>query len=224
MQNAPTQEFAAAVIEVAKIANHRFDDLVADASPILGARAANLETVDPMSSPQPRNAPEEQTAGLRRFNSMTDTEAKATLASCLDVPRWIEDVASARPYESVPTVLHQARASATSFSDAEISAALARHPRIGEQAGADHDADFSEREQAAVGDADPAVTAAIRAGNTEYESRFGRVFLIRAAGRPAGDILTELRRRLNNTPEAERAEVVIQLREIALTRLETVLA
>ena len=42
MQNAPTQEFAAAVIEVAKIANHRFDDLVADASPILGARAARM--------------------------------------------------------------------------------------------------------------------------------------------------------------------------------------
>ena len=43
MQNTPTQEFAAAIIEVAKIANHRFDDLVADASPILGARAANLD-------------------------------------------------------------------------------------------------------------------------------------------------------------------------------------
>ena len=42
MQNSPTQEHAAAIIEVAKIANHRFDDLVADASPILGARAANL--------------------------------------------------------------------------------------------------------------------------------------------------------------------------------------
>src|SRR6476659_10012145 len=42
MQNSPTQEHAAAMIEVAKIANHRFDDLVADANPILGARAANL--------------------------------------------------------------------------------------------------------------------------------------------------------------------------------------
>src|SRR6478735_9219253 len=224
MQNAPTQEFAAAVIEVAKIANNRFDDLVADASPILGARAAKLGAADPMSSPQPRSAPEEQTAGLRRFNSMTDTEAKATLATCLDVPRWIEDVAVDRPYSSAAAALHRARASASSLTDTEIEAALARHPRNGEQAGADHDADFSEREQAAVGDADPTVTAAIRAGNTEYESRFGRVFLIRAAGRPAGDILTELRRRLNNTPEAERAEVVTQLREIALTRLETVLA
>ncbi len=33
MQNAPTQEHAASVIEVAKIVNHRFDDLVAEASP-----------------------------------------------------------------------------------------------------------------------------------------------------------------------------------------------
>ena len=81
-----------------------------------------------------------------------------------------------------------------------------------------------QQEQAAVGDADPTVTAAIRAGNAEYENRFGRVFVIRAAGRPATEILAELRRRLNNTPEAEHAEVVTQLREIALTRLETVLA
>ena len=226
MQNAPTQEFAAAVIEVAKIANHRFDDLVADASPILGARAANLTAAPPLSTPTHHQAStaDQQTAGLQRFNAMTDSEAKDTLATCLDVPRWISDVAADRPYESAQAVLHRARASASSLTDAEINAALARHPRIGEQAGADHDADFSEREQAAVGDADPTVTAAIRAGNAEYESRFDRVFVIRAAGRPATEILAELRRRLNNTPEAEKAEVITQLREIALTRLETVLA
>jgi 2-oxo-4-hydroxy-4-carboxy-5-ureidoimidazoline decarboxylase len=121
-------------------------------------------------------------------------------------------------------VLHRARSAASSFTDAELDAALGRHPKIGEQAGAGHDADFSAREQSAVADADPAVTEAIRAGNAEYEDRFDRVFLIRAAGRPATEILAELRRRLSNTPEAERAEVVTQLREIALTRLETVLA
>jgi 2-oxo-4-hydroxy-4-carboxy-5-ureidoimidazoline decarboxylase len=136
----------------------------------------------------------------------------------------VQDVAADRPYATAPEVLHRARASAASFTDAEIDGALARHPRIGEQAGAGHDADFSQREQAAVGDADPEVTAAIRAGNAEYENRFDRVFVIRAAGRPATEILAELRRRLNNTPEAERAEVVTQLREIALTRLETILA
>jgi len=50
MQNSPTQEHTAAIVEVAKIANHRFDDLVADASPILRARAANLEATPSLSS------------------------------------------------------------------------------------------------------------------------------------------------------------------------------
>jgi len=221
MQNAPTQEHAAAVIEVAKIANHRFDDLVADASPILGARAVRMEAT-PVPT-KPRAAQPEQSAGLRRFNGLSEPEARATLQTCLDVPRWVDEVEAERPYSSAQAVLHQARTSAGSFSDEEIAGALARHPRIGDRPGAGHDADHSAREQAAVGDADPAVTAAIRAGNEEYENRFDRVFLIRAAGRPATEILSELRRRLNNTAAEERAEVVTQLREIALTRLETVL-
>ena len=226
MQNAPTQEHAAAIIEVAKIANHRFDDLVADASPILGARAVRMEAA-PLTAAEPaRHAAtsDRPSAGLEQFNQQSEADARATLQSCLDVPRWVDDVLSGRPYDSAPLVLHKARAAAASFTDEEIDAALSRHPRIGEQAGAGHDAEFSAKEQSAVGDADPTVTEAIRAGNAEYENRFDRVFLIRAAGRPATEILAELRRRLNNTPDAERAEVVTQLREIALTRLEKVLA
>ena len=43
MENSPTQEHAAALIEIAKIADHRFDDLVADANPIHSARNRRLE-------------------------------------------------------------------------------------------------------------------------------------------------------------------------------------
>ncbi|MEP6563237.1 MAG: 2-oxo-4-hydroxy-4-carboxy-5-ureidoimidazoline decarboxylase, partial [Nakamurella sp.] len=190
MQNAPTQEYAAAIIEVGKIANHRFDDLVADASPILGARAANLEAADPLSNPQPRTAIAGPTEGVKRFNALSDPAAREALASCLDVPRWVDEVAAQRPYDSAQSVLHRARLSAASFSDEEIAGALARHPRIGDRPGAEHDVEHSSREQAAVEGADPAVTAAIRTGNEEYENRFGRVFLIRAAGRPATEILS----------------------------------
>ena len=67
----------------------------------------------------------------------------------------------------------------------------------------------------------PAATkAAIRAGNEAYEQRFGRVFLIRAAGRSASEVLDQLTARLDNDPEAETAVVAGQLREIALLRLE----
>jgi OHCU decarboxylase len=44
MQNSPTQEHAAALIEIAKIAGHRFDDLVTDANPIHSARTQRYGT------------------------------------------------------------------------------------------------------------------------------------------------------------------------------------
>jgi uric acid transporter len=46
LQNSPTQEHAAALIEIAKIAGYRFDDLVADANPIASARVASYEEAD----------------------------------------------------------------------------------------------------------------------------------------------------------------------------------
>jgi OHCU decarboxylase len=43
MHNSPTQERATALIEIANIANHRFDDFVADANPIHTARLTPFE-------------------------------------------------------------------------------------------------------------------------------------------------------------------------------------
>ena len=66
--------------------------------------------------------------------------------------------------------------------------------------------------------------AAIAAGNAAYEERFGRVFLIRAAGRTPGEIRAALERRLHNDPDAETIEATGQLAEIALLRLRTAFA
>jgi 2-oxo-4-hydroxy-4-carboxy-5-ureidoimidazoline decarboxylase len=71
---------------------------------------------------------------------------------------------------------------------------------------------------------DEVVVRKLREENAAYEARFNQVFLIRAAGRSAAEILGELRRRLHNEPGAEHAEVVGQLREIAVIRLREALA
>ncbi len=70
-----------------------------------------------------------------------------------------------------------------------------------------------------MGSAAEPVTAAIAAGNRAYEERFGHVFLIRAAGRTAEEMLAELRRRLGNPEEQERAEVTEQLAQITALRV-----
>jgi 2-oxo-4-hydroxy-4-carboxy-5-ureidoimidazoline decarboxylase len=156
------------------------------------------------------------------FNALPEAEATRRLLTCLNVPRWAAEVAGGRRYANYAALAAQAEASAARLSDDELSAALDGHPRIGERAGAGQDAEFSAREQAQVDRDDAAVMAALADGNREYEQRFGRVFLIRAASRSSTEILAELRRRLANDDETERAETVAALREIALLRLKDV--
>jgi 2-oxo-4-hydroxy-4-carboxy-5-ureidoimidazoline decarboxylase len=156
------------------------------------------------------------------FNALSAAEATRRLLTCLNVPRWAEEVADGRPYADYAALAARAEECAALLSDAELSAALGGHPRIGERAGDGHDAEFSAREQAQVDHRDAAVMAALAEGNREYEQQFDRVFLIRAASRTSSEILAELRRRLANDDETERAETVAALREIALLRLKDV--
>ena len=152
-----------------------------------------------------------------RFNAAAGGGGAGRLLSCLDVPRWVDEVAEGGPYAGAGRAAPGApRPPRPSSPTTELDAALARHPRIGERAGAGHDAEFSAPEQAGVdgrrrgGDrrdgrrATPS-TRAVRPGVPD------------PGGRPSSaEILAELRRRLGNTTRPERAETVAQLREIAL--------
>ena len=157
---------------------------------------------------------------LDDFNLLPEDAARERLAECLDVERWVDSVLVGRPYADLGALTHVASTAAGSLADDELEAALARHPRIGERAGAGHDASHSAREQAGVDHGDADVATRLAEGNRAYEARFDRVFLIRAAGRDSEEILAELTRRLDNDDATEREETVTQLREIALLRLE----
>ena len=95
------------------------------------------------------------------------------------------------------------------------------HPgRTGQRPGGSHaEARFSRAEQAGIGTPETAVAAALLEGNLAYEKRFGRVFLIRAAGRSATEILGALNERLGHTDAEEQPVVADLLRQIAVLRL-----
>ncbi len=157
---------------------------------------------------------------VARFDALGRLEVESLLTACLPVPRWVADVADGRPYGHRLALLNAAEAAAAQLTDVELASALAGHPRIGERASApEHRAELSEHEQSGVDARDAEVARALADGNAAYEQRFDRVFIIRAAGREAPEVLAELDRRLGNDDDAERAETVAQLREIALLRL-----
>jgi 2-oxo-4-hydroxy-4-carboxy-5-ureidoimidazoline decarboxylase len=160
-------------------------------------------------------------ANVRQMIDLPVDELREGLLASLAVERWADDVLAAAPFDSVGALLEAARDAATPLSLSEIEEAVAQHPRIGAApVGEGAAQSFSRAEQAGLGDEDADLTAALVAGNLAYEERFGRVFIIRAAGRTRAEILEELERRLELPSSTELEIVGEQLRDIALLRLE----
>jgi len=61
----------------------------------------------------------------------------------------------------------------------------------------------SEQEQAGTRDSAMETMAALAAGNREYETRFGYIFIVCATGKTSAEMLAILRERLTNDPEHE---------------------
>lgn len=159
---------------------------------------------------------------LERFNAADAVTATELVGVWAAVPAWVDGVVAGRPYASVDELCARAESLAAEWTTADLDAALAHHPRIGERPqGSGAEAAASRTEQAAMATASDDVAARLAAGNAAYEERFGRVFLIRAAGRTPIEMLSELERRLQNDADAETAEATTQLAEIAVLRVRS---
>lgn len=168
-----------------------------------------------------RNENSTQRNALDVFQAMPADEAVRELLPLCDSERWAREVADRRPYAGLTALLTTSDEIFAGLDESALDAALAGHPRIGEQVdGAHAAAQLSRSEQSAMQSADEQVAAQILQGNQDYERRFDRVFLIRAAGRAPREILGELQRRIGNDDDTERAEVREQLRQITRLRLE----
>jgi 2-oxo-4-hydroxy-4-carboxy-5-ureidoimidazoline decarboxylase len=99
---------------------------------------------------------------------------------------------------------------------AELDAAMAGHPRIGDRG--PELGEQSAREQSGIGN-DPAVLAELRYANAAYERRFGHVYLVCASVRGPAEILADLRGRMANDPETEREVAAAELGKINAIRL-----
>ena len=160
---------------------------------------------------------------LAEFNAAPFARAQEMLRPCVDLPRWMSEISFARPFGTGAELLSFAELAAPDWTETEIDAALAHHPRIGERAaGTGREAKLSRGEQSGI-ELSGGLREQLEEANRRYEERFGRVFLIRAAGRSAEEILAVLNRRLENTAEDELAATAAALREIAILRLEGLL-
>lgn len=154
------------------------------------------------------------------LNALPEGLAAAELRACCSADAWVDAMTQARPYPSLEALLTTSAAVVAGLDDPALEQALSAHARIGEpRAGRSREDGWSRREQAGALSARDDLAAALAQGNRDYEARFGRVFLIRAAGRSAQEMYDALRTRLANDPDTERAVVLRELAEITNLRL-----
>jgi 2-oxo-4-hydroxy-4-carboxy-5-ureidoimidazoline decarboxylase len=148
-------------------------------------------------------------------------EARELLLTLTASPAWADQLLTGRPYGAVTALLDRSDALVTELSEGEVDAALAGHPRIGERARS-LDADSaarSAREQSGMAAADDRLKAELAQGNADYEARFGRIYLVAAAGRSATELVGLLKERLGNDPAVELDVVRRELARITRLRL-----
>ncbi len=138
------------------------------------------------------------------------------LLSVCSSRRWAELMASSGPFGTHESLLQAADAAFDQLGRDDWLEGIAGHARIAEPPAGDG---REAREQSGMADADASTVAELHTGNRAYEERHGYIFLIRASGRSAAEMLAALKGRIDNPPEIEFAIATEQLREITLLRL-----
>ena len=170
-------------------------------------------------------APEDAVAEL---DALPPDAAAAQLRSCCGSSEWVRRMIARRPFRTTEALLAAADEEWWALGPADWLEAFSHHPRIGERAAAvapDARAQrWSAGEQRGAVEAPDEVRAALAAGNREYERRFGYIYLVRAAGRDANELLAILRSRLTNDPSTELRVAAAEQAAITRLRLEKLLA
>jgi 2-oxo-4-hydroxy-4-carboxy-5-ureidoimidazoline decarboxylase len=159
---------------------------------------------------------------LLRWNSLDAEGAAREILPCCGSRAWVDGMAAQRPFASAQQLLAASDAVWAGLDERAWREAFAAHPRIGQQHAPGATAQslaWSSEEQRTAAGPDAAARLALAEGNRQYEERFGRIFIVCAAGRSAAEILAILQRRMQNTAAAEMLEAAEQQRQITQLRL-----
>jgi 2-oxo-4-hydroxy-4-carboxy-5-ureidoimidazoline decarboxylase len=161
------------------------------------------------------------TNALSDWNKLTPAAAAEGILPTNGSLTWAEAMAARRPLDTPEALFAAADEVWRSLPEAAWQQAFDSHPRIGEQKAKQATGKslaWSKGEQSTA-TPDAATLTELAEGNRAYEQKFGRIFIICATGKSAGEILTALERRFGNDPHTELHEAAEQQRQITQLRL-----
>lgn len=153
------------------------------------------------------------------LDAMPEAQATELLRQCCGSSRWVAAMVSRRPFRSREVVLDVADAIWASLDGDDWREAFAHHPRIGERT----TSSVAAKEQSGVSGAAEDVRQALAKANSDYEQRFGYIYIVCATGKSAEEMLAIADGRLKNDPDIELRVAAEEQRKITRLRLHKLL-
>ena len=159
---------------------------------------------------------------LNELNNLSKEEAGKLLSSCCGSSKWSSLLMKTFPFKDENDLVAAAEQSwYIECAEADWLEAFTHHPKIGDTKSLAEK--FAGKEQATVAAASKEVIEALAKANSDYETKFGFIFIVCATGRSADEMLRLLNDRINNSKEEELNIAMGEQHKITIIRFKKLL-
>lgn len=161
---------------------------------------------------------------LDELNALNKEDASFAFGNCCTASRWVAGMVDARPFISIDACQQAALDVWATMCEADFLEAFEGHPKIGDVTSLRekyaHTKKLASGEQSSVSEADEKTILALAQGNTDYEDKFGFIFIVCATGKSAAEMNALLQQRLPNDRETELRNAAGQQALITAIRID----
>ncbi len=166
---------------------------------------------------------------LENLNALSKADAFTKFEQCCVSKNWVDAMVDSRPFSTENDLIKKA---ATSWfndcSDDDFKEAFTGHPKIGDVESLKekfaHTKDWASGEQSKMDEADEETIKALSVANSDYETKFGYIFIVSASGKSAKEMLAIINNRLQHADEDELFVAMNEQHKITVIRLQKMIA
>ncbi len=156
---------------------------------------------------------------IKAFNKINKTEKLKQLMSCCGSSTWADLMLKQFPFADEKDLVDAAIDTwYNQCNSMDWLESFTHHPKIGDIKSLTKK--FAGKEQASVAAATKKTIAALAEANTEYEAKFGFIFIVCATGKSATEMLRLLEDRLSNTIGEELHSAMGEQMKITILRFQ----
>ena len=159
---------------------------------------------------------------LSTFNTLDKEQATSHLFACCGSEKWTSLMIRHFPFASEKQLVNlSASIWYDECSEADWRESFTHHPKIGDVKSLTEK--FAGKEQAEVAVASAQTIEALAKANTDYEHKFGFIFIVCATGKSATEMLALLQDRLQNSIDEELHIAMGEQQKISIIRFKKLL-